>query len=199
MARTAETSPADFEAVLVPLLERAYGMAYSLTHDRADAEDLVQEAALLGYKAFSQFQRGTNFKAWFYKILVNCFYGQHRKRKRQGETVDLDSVPSLYLYGRTAEAGLYDQTDDPAGALLARLDAELVVQALEALPEEYRVACSLYFIQDFSYDEIARTLDVPLGTVRSRIHRGRRLLQQRLWAVAEEQGIVKQLTKARPS
>jgi RNA polymerase sigma-70 factor (ECF subfamily) len=200
MARTAEVSPADFEAMLLPMLDRAYGMAYSLTHDRADAEDLVQEAALLAYKAFGQFQRGTNFKAWFYKILVNCFYGQHRKRNRQGETVDLDSVPSLYLYGKTAATGLHDQSDDPASALLARLDAEQIVTALEALPEEYRAACSLYFVQDFSYEEIAQTLEIPLGTVRSRIHRGRKLLQQRLWALAEEQGIVKQLTaKARPA
>lgn len=198
MARTTEASPAAFEAMFRPLLDRAYGMAYSLTHDRADAEDLVQEAALLAFKSFAQFQPGTNFRAWFYRILVNCFYGTHRKRKREGETVDIDSVPSLYLYGRTSDAGLYDQTDDPASILLARLDAEQVVTALEALPEEYRVACSLYFIQDFSYDEIAQTLEVPLGTVRSRIHRGRKLLQQRLWAIAEEQGIVKQLT-AKPT
>jgi RNA polymerase sigma-70 factor, ECF subfamily len=186
-------APTGFEAELVPLLDRAYGLAYSLTHDRADAEDLVQEAALLALKAFAQFKPGTNFKAWFYKILVNVFYGQLRKQRRQGETVDLENLPSLYLYGKTAELGMQDQTDDPASALLARLDAESIVTALEALPEEYRVACSLYFVQDFPYEEIAHTLDVPLGTVRSRIHRGRKLLQQRLWAIAEERGIVKQL------
>jgi RNA polymerase sigma-70 factor, ECF subfamily len=186
-------APTGFEAELVPLLDRAYGLAYSLTHDRADAEDLVQEAALLACRAFAQFKPGTNFKAWFYKILVNAFYGQLRKQRRQGETIDFESLPSLYLYGKTAELGLPNQTDDPAAVLLARLDAESIVAALEALPEEYRVACSLYFIQDFSYEEIAQTLDVPLGTVRSRIHRGRKLLQQRLWAIAEERGIVKQL------
>lgn len=182
-----------FEAELLPLLDRAYGLAYSLTHDRADAEDLVQEAALLAFKSFAQFRPGTNFKAWFYKILVNCFYGQLRKQRRHGEAVDLESLPSLYLYGKTAELGLHDQTDDPAAALLARLDTEQIVTALEALPAEYRTACSLYFLQDFSYEEIAQTLDVPLGTVRSRIHRGRKLLQQRLWAIAEDRGIVKQL------
>ena len=186
-------APTGFEAELVPLLDRAYGLAYSLTHDRVDAEDLVQEAALLALKAFAQFTPGTNFKAWFYKILVNAFYGQLRKQRRQGETVDLESLPSLYLYGKTTELGLQGQSDDPAAALLARLDAESIVAALEALPQEYRVACSLYFIQDFSYEDIAQTLDVPLGTVRSRIHRGRKLLQQRLWAIAEERGIVKQL------
>jgi RNA polymerase sigma-70 factor, ECF subfamily len=186
-------APIGFEAELVPLLDRAYGLAYSLTHDRADAEDLVQEAALLALKAFAQFKPGTNFKAWFYKILVNVFYGQLRKQRRQGETVDLETLPSLYLYGKTAELGLQHQTDDPASALFARLDTESIVTALEALPEEYRVACSLYFVQEFSYEEIAQTLDVPLGTVRSRIHRGRKLLQQRLWAIAEERGIVKQL------
>ena len=186
-------APTGFAAELVPLLDRAYGLAYSLTHDRADAEDLVQEAALLALKAFGQFTPGTNFKAWFYRILVNAFYGQLRKQRRQGETVDLENLPSLYLYGKTTELGLQGQTDDPAGALLSRLDAESIVAALETLPQEYRVACSLYFIQDFSYEEIAQTLDVPLGTVRSRIHRGRKLLQQRLWAIAEERGIVKQL------
>ena len=186
-------APTGFAAELVPLLDRAYGLAYSLTHDRADAEDLVQEAALLALKAFGQFTPGTNFKAWFYRILVNAFYGQLRKQRRQGETVDLENIPSLYLYGKTTALGLQGQTDDPAGALLSRLDAESIVAALEALPQEYRVACSLYFIQDFSYEEIAQTLDVPLGTVRSRIHRGRKLLQQRLWAIAEERGIVKQL------
>ena len=186
-------APTGFAAELVPLLDRAYGLAYSLTHDRADAEDLVQEAALLALKAFGQFTPGTNFKAWFYRILVNAFYGQLRKQRRQGETVDLENLPSLYLYGKTTALGLQGQTDDPAGALLSRLDAESIVAALEALPQEYRVACSLYFIQDFSYEEIAQTLDVPLGTVRSRIHRGRKLLQQRLWAIAEERGIVKQL------
>jgi len=182
-----------FEAELVPVLGRAYGLAYSLTHNRAEAEDLVQDAALLALKAFAQFKPGTNFKAWFYKILVNAFYGQLRKQRRQGETVDLENLPSLYLYGKTTELGLQDQTDDPAGVLLSRLDAESIVMALEALPEEYRVACALYFVQDFSYEEIAQTLAVPLGTVRSRIHRGRKLLQQRLWAIAEERGIVKQL------
>ncbi len=188
------SSQTDFESVLLPLLERAYGMAYSLTHDRADAEDLVQEAALLAFKAFAQFQPGTNFKAWFYKILTNCFYASHRRERRRGETVDLDSIPPLYLYGKTADVGLHERSDDPASELLGRLDAEQIVAALEALPEEYRVACSLYFVQDFSYEDIAQTLDVPLGTVRSRIHRGRKMLQKRLWAIAEEQGIVRQLS-----
>jgi len=186
-------APTAFETELVPVLDRAYGLAYSLTHNRAEAEDLVQDAALLALKAFAQFKPGTNFKAWFYRILVNAFYGQLRKQRRQGETVDLEHLPSLYLYGKTTELGLQNQTDDPAGALLSRLDAESIVMALEALPDEYRVACALYFVQDFSYEEIAQTLDVPLGTVRSRIHRGRKLLQQRLWSIAEERGIVKQL------
>ena len=186
-------APSEFEAQLVPLLDRAYGLAYSLTHERADAEDLVQEAALLAFRSFAQFQPGTNFKAWFYKILVNCFYGQLRKQRRQGQTVDLESLPSLYLYGKTAELGLHGQTDDPAGVLLSRLNTDQIVAALDALPDEYRAACSLYFLQDFSYEEIAQALSVPLGTVRSRIHRGRRLLQQRLWAIAEDRGIVQQL------
>jgi RNA polymerase sigma-70 factor (ECF subfamily) len=103
--------------------------------------------------------------------------------------VELEDVPDLYLFTQTAALGLHARTQDPAAALLDRLDAEAVSQAIEALPEEYRVAAVLYFLQDCSYLEIAEILGVPVGTVRSRLHRGRRLLQKALWTIAEERGI----------
>jgi RNA polymerase sigma-70 factor, ECF subfamily len=157
--------------------------------DRAEAEDLVQEAALAAVKGFGTFRQGTNFKAWFFQILTNCFYGRHRRTARQGESSNLDDVPELYLYERTADLGLHDLAN-PARELLSRIDGEEIAAALAGLPEEYRVVSTLYFMEDFSYLEIASILGVPAGTVRSRLHRGRKLLQRRLWPIALEHGIL---------
>jgi len=178
------------DELLTPLLQRAYGLALRLARNPADAEDLVQEAALAACRGFGTFQQGTNFKAWFFRILTNCFYARHRRRNRDGDAVDLEEVPELYLYNRTAEIGLHQNAPDPAQHLLSRLDSEQIADALQRLPDEYRVVCTLYFIEDFSYDEIAGILAIPVGTVRSRLHRGRKQLQAHLWRVAVEHGVV---------
>jgi RNA polymerase sigma-70 factor (ECF subfamily) len=182
------------ESLLVPLLGSAYRTALRLTRDAADAEDLVQDAAVQASRGFGTFQPGTNFRGWFFRILTNCFYSRYRKSRREGIQVELEDAPELHLYSQTAAIGLHAETE-PAAALMDRLDAEAVAQAIDALPDEYRVVAALYFLQDFPYLEIARILDVPIGTVRSRLHRGRRLLQQKLWTIAEDRGIVKALRR----
>ena len=182
---------AEFEQLLSPILQMAYGTAVRLTRNRTEAEDLVQDAALLAYRAFDSFQRGTNFKAWFFRILTNAFYSRHRKEKHEKANLSTEDVPALYLYTRTAEAGLHGRESDPASAILDKLDTEQVSDALESLPTEYRVVATLYFIEDFSYQQIAEVLECPVGTVRSRLHRGRRMLQKALWEVAVERGIVR--------
>jgi RNA polymerase sigma-70 factor (ECF subfamily) len=179
-----------FESLLAEVVSPAFGTALRLTRNRADAEDLVQDAALLAFRGFATFEPGTNFKAWFFKILMNCFYSKHRRRKREVVTLDWDDTPDLFLYARSHEAGLPTTGPDPAGQLLERLGTERVTEAIERLPEEYRVVATLYFMEDFSYDEIARVLDCPIGTVRSRLHRGRKMLQKALWQAAQEAGIV---------
>jgi RNA polymerase sigma-70 factor (ECF subfamily) len=181
----------EFEQLFAPIVEMAYGTAVRLTRSRTEAEDLVQDAALLAFRAFDSFQRGTNFKAWFFRILTNAFYSRHRKEKHEKANLSTEDVPPLYLYNRTAEAGLQGRESDPASAIMDRLDAEQVSEALEALPTEYRVVATLYFIEDFSYQQIAEVLECPVGTVRSRLHRGRRMLQKALWDVAVERGIVR--------
>lgn len=181
---------AEFEKLLSPLLSMAYGTAVRLTRDRTEAEDLVQDAALLAYRAFATFQRGTNFKAWFFRILTNAFYSRHRKEKHEKANLSTEDVPALYLYNKTAEAGMHARESDPASAIMDKLDSERVTTALEALPMEYRVVATLYFIEDFSYQQIAEVVECPVGTVRSRLHRGRRMLQKALWDVAVERGIV---------
>lgn len=181
--------PADFERLLAAVVDAAYGYAFRLAHDRSDAEDLVQEAALLAFRGFGSFEPGSNFKAWFFKILTNCYRSKYRRERRR-PTVDLDDTPDLYLYARSGEAGFPTEGPDPAAALFDKLGTERVVAALEQLPEEYRIVSTLYFMQDFSYEEIARTLECPVGTVRSRLHRGRKMLQKTLWQAAEEAGII---------
>ena len=181
---------AEFEALLSPILQMAYGTAVRLTRSRTDADDLVQDAALLAYKAFDSFERGTNFKAWFFRILTNAFYSRHRKERHEKANLSTEDVPALYLYQKTTQAGLSGPENDPAAAIMDRFDAERVGLALDSLPEEYRAVATLYFIDDLTYQQIADALACPVGTVRSRLHRGRRLLQKSLWDIAVERGLM---------
>jgi RNA polymerase sigma-70 factor (ECF subfamily) len=180
----------EFQRLLLDVLSPAYGYALRLTRNRADAEDLVQEASLLACRAQASFQPGTNFKAWFFKILTRCLWAGHRRSKRRPATVDLDDTHELYLYVQSSAAGLPTTGEDPAAAFLDRLGTERVETALAQLPEEFRSVCTLYFMEEFAYQEIADVLDVPVGTVRSRLHRGRRMLQKVLWTAAQEAGII---------
>lgn len=179
-----------FELLFSSVMNSAFGVAVRLTRNHADAEDLVQEAALLGYRAFGSFEPGTNFRAWFLKILTNCYFSRRRREKSRPVTADLDDTPDLYLYARSGEAGFPTQGPDPAAQLLEKLGTERVVAAINRLPDEYRVVSTLYFMEDMSYEEIARVLECPVGTVRSRLHRGRKMLQKALWQIAEEDGII---------
>src|SRR5436309_6115293 len=183
-------TPATFEGLLPPILPMVYGTAVRLTRNRTEAEDLVQDAALLAFRGFGSFEQGTNFKAWFFRILTNAFYSRHRKQKHERANISTDDLQPLYLYNRIAETSLQSQEPDPASVLMDRLDSEQVGEALDRLPTEYRVVASLYFIEDFSYQQIADVVGCPVGTVRSRLHRGRRMLQKALWQVAEERGLV---------
>ena len=189
--RPTESAPrTSFEELFTSLVTCAFGVALRYTRNQADAEDLVQEAALLAYRAFDSFESGTNFRAWFLRILTNCYYSKRRREKRRPVTSDLDDTPDLYIYARSGEAGFPTQGPDPAAALLDKLGTERVVKAINLLPEEYRVVSALYFVEDLSYEEIAGVLECPVGTVRSRLHRGRKMLQKSLWQVAVEDGIV---------
>ena len=130
-----------------------------------------------------------------FQILTRCFWARHRTQKRRPATVDLDDTPDLFLYSRSAAAGLPWEGEDPASQLIERLGTERVVAAIAQLPEEYGVVCTLYFMEDFAYHEIAEVLGIPVGTVRSRLHRGRKMLQKVLWQIAEESGIVTELAR----
>jgi RNA polymerase sigma-70 factor (ECF subfamily) len=167
-----------------------YTAALRMTRNPADAEDLVQETFLKAYRAFDRFEEGTNLKAWLYKILTNTFINNYRAAKRRPEKADVEDVEDLYLYrrlddlqgagtGRSAEEELFERiTDDD------------VKQAIESLPETFRIAVLLADVEGFSYKEIAEITEVPIGTVMSRIHRGRRALQKALAGSAAARGLV---------
>ncbi len=183
----------DFSDLLEPVLSTALKTATFLTRNAEDAEDLTQEAAIQAFRAFEQFEQGTNFKAWFLKVQHNCFLGRLRSDSRRPQTVQIEddeAIDSLYLWEQTRGIGMHKGGGDPAGALLDRLDAEQIAGAIRTLPDEFRTVATLYFVGELDYKQIAQVMDCPLGTVRSRLHRGRRLLQKALWDLASERGIV---------
>jgi len=178
-----------FERLLVPELPAAYRIAYSLTRNRADAEDAVQDAALQAQRGFAGFAPGTNFRAWFLRIVMNSVYAKHRAARRRPAPASLDQLPELHLFEKSVETGLQVEGLDPARTVLDRLTGEAIMDAIASLPDEFRDVATLYFLQDMKYEEIAEVLGVPVGTVRSRLHRGRRLLQTILWDAAQDAGI----------
>jgi len=192
-AAGAGSSPGSFGALLEPVLDAAFGIALRYTRSRPDAEDLVQEAALLACRGFHTFTPGSNFRAWFHRILTNCFYTRYRKERRQGAELDLEETSELYLYEESVALGLHAQTRDPAAQVMDKLTGELIEEAIGSLSDEYRVVATLYFLEEFSYQEIAEVVGVPVGTVRSRLHRARHMLQKSLWAIAKDRGIVSEL------
>ncbi|MDF2442604.1 MAG: polymerase sigma-70 factor, subfamily [Subtercola sp.] len=187
---TVNTDPrALFEEQAIPFLDQLYGAALRMTRNPADAQDLVQETFVKAFAAFAQFEQGTNLKAWLYRILTNTFINVYRKKQRdpyQGTTSDLEdwqlgnaeSATATGTSSRSAEAEAIDHLPDSA-----------VKDALQSIPEDFRLAVYLADVEGFSYQEIADIMKTPVGTVMSRLHRGRRLLRGLLTEYAEGRGI----------
>ena len=177
-----------FERDVLPLLPNLYGAAMRMTRNPTDAEDLVQETYLRAYRGFAGFKEGTNLKAWLYRILTNSFINTYRKKQREPQIVDgPEDVDEWYLYdklgGRSVEASAESEVLDQIP------DAD-VKAALESLPENFRIPVLLADVEGFSYKEIAEIMETPIGTVMSRLHRGRKGLEKALWQTAQERGLV---------
>ncbi|MCB1016517.1 MAG: sigma-70 family RNA polymerase sigma factor [Acidimicrobiales bacterium] len=181
---------ADFAEEAMPLMGSLYSGALRMTRNPADAEDLVQETYLKAYRAFGSFQEGTNLKAWLYRILTNTFINSYRAKKRRPDESDLDDVEDLYLYRRLGGLEAAETGRSAEDELLDHVTDTQVKEAIESLPEQFRVAVLLADVEGFSYKEIAEILDIPIGTVMSRLHRGRKGLQKRLFEYAVERGLV---------
>jgi RNA polymerase sigma-70 factor (ECF subfamily) len=178
---------AKFETDAMQYAPQLYSAALRMTRNPADAEDVVQETFLKAYRAYDSYTEGTNLKAWLYRILTNTYINKYRKQQRRPAEVELGELQDLYLYKRLGESSGATQSAE-ADMLDAFVDSD-VIEALESLPETFRLPVLLADVDGFSYKEIAEMLDVPIGTVMSRLHRGRKALQKKLWDVAQEHGI----------
>jgi RNA polymerase sigma-70 factor, ECF subfamily len=191
MAQTATDEQAlreRFERDVLPLLPSLYGAALRMTRNPADAEDLVQDTYLRAFRGFGGFQEGTNLKAWLYRILTNSYINTYRKKQREPQTVDgRDDIDEWYLYDRLGGRNVELSAETE---VLDRMPDQAVKDALESLPENFRLPVLLADVEGFSYKEIAEIMDTPIGTVMSRLHRGRKALQKALWDTAKERGLV---------
>jgi len=181
---------ATFAEQAMPFMDSLYAAARRMTRNDADAEDLVQETYLKAYRGFGGFQEGTNLKAWLYRILTNTFINTYRAKRRRPSESDLDDVEDLYLYRRLGGLELAGLGRSAEEDLLESYTDDEVKAAIESLPEQFRMAVLLADVEGFSYKEIADILDIPIGTVMSRLHRGRKGLQKKLWEFAVERGLV---------
>jgi RNA polymerase sigma-70 factor (ECF subfamily) len=186
---TAEQRRERFERDALPYLDQLYAAAMRMTRNPADAEDLVQETFVKAYGNFHQFAVGTNLKAWLYRILTNTFINTYRKRQRQPQQANTDTVEDWQL----AAAESHSSTGLRSAEMeaLDHLPDSDVKEALQKLPEDFRLAVYLADVEGFSYKEIAEIMETPIGTVMSRLHRGRRGLQRLLADYARERGLVR--------
>jgi RNA polymerase sigma-70 factor (ECF subfamily) len=181
---------ATFADQAMEFMPSLYSAALRMTRNPSDAEDLVQETYLKAYRAFHTFQQGTNLKAWLYRILTNTFINSYRSKKRRPEQTEIDDVEDLYLYRRLGGLEAAAAGRSAEEEVLDRFTDSDIKEALESLPEQFRIAVLLADVEGFAYKEIAEILDIPIGTVMSRLHRGRRALQKALFEFGMERGLV---------
>src|SRR5918996_4137458 len=185
-----EEDRARFQRDVLPLLDSLYSGALRMTRNPADAEDLVQETMLRAYRSFDRFEPGTNLKAWLFRIMTNAYINTYRKRQREPLKVSQDDIEDFDLYQELKNHDpAYSAT--PESIVLDNLLDSDITQAIDDMPEQFRMAVILSDLEGFTYAEMADIMDVPMGTVMSRLHRGRKALQKRLLDLAKEKGIVK--------
>ena len=180
----------DFERDAMQYTRQLYSAAMRMTRNPADAEDLVQETYLKAYRAYHTFQEGTNLKAWLYRILTNTYINKYRKDSRRPSEVDLGTVEDMYLYRRLGSEESAEAARTTEDRVLDGLVESDLKHAVEELPESFRMPVLLADLEGFSYKEIAEILDIPIGTVMSRLHRGRKAMQKRLWEFAKQRGLL---------
>ena len=180
----------DFTADAMQYAPQLYSTALRMTRNRADAEDLVQETFMKGWRAFDSYEQGTNLRAWLFRIMTNTYINKYNAKQRRPDETELDEVEELYLFKRL---GAFNQAKINLSAedqMLELFTDDEVKNALEELPEVFLIPVLMSDVEGFSYKEIAEITEVPIGTVMSRLHRGRKLMQKRLYDYALERGLI---------
>lgn len=174
-------------------IDALYRTALRMTRNPADAEDLVQEVYLRAFRSLHQFTEGTNLRAWLFRILTNTYINDYRRRQRRPTSASLDDIEEFYLYDHLVDSGVQPSVERPEDIVLGKLSVDSVIDAIEELPEEFRQVVLLADVEGFSYRDIAAIVDIPIGTVMSRLYRARRRLQRRLYDAAVESGIIERV------
>ncbi|MCH2450623.1 MAG: sigma-70 family RNA polymerase sigma factor [Gracilimonas sp.] len=184
LTRDEQKKQKDFDEEIIPHMDALYNFALRLTTDPNDAEDLVQDTIVKAYRFFSSYEKGTNAKAWMFRILKNSFINNYRKTSKKPSQVDYDEVSSYYESIRAERT----ETSDLENLMFREMMDDDLSMALKRLPEDFRTVVLLCDVDGYTYEEIANMLDVPIGTIRSRLHRGRNLLKTELLEYAKTRG-----------
>ena len=179
-----------FTADAMQYAPQLFSTALRMTRNRSDAEDLVQETYIKGWRSFQTFQEGTNLRAWLFRIMTNTYINKYNAQKRKGTEVELDDVEELFLYKRLGSIDQSQLSSSAEDQMLNLFTDDEVKNALESLPEDFRIPVLLSDVDGFAYKEIAEMLEIPIGTVMSRLHRGRKAMQKMLYEYARDRGLI---------
>lgn len=180
------------EAEALTHIDALYRTALRMTRNQSDAEDLVQEAYLRAFRALDQYRDGTNLRAWLFRIMTNAYINDYRKRSRRPMNSSLDDIEEFYLYDHLIDSGVQPASERPEDIVLNRITADDVLKSLDMLSDDFRHVVLLADVEGFTYREIADILDIPVGTVMSRLYRARRKLQSGLYEFAVQSGYIKE-------
>jgi len=178
-----------FEAEAMIHLDALFRTALRMTKNENDADDLVQDTFMKAFRFWDKFEEGSNCRAWLFKIMTNIFINDYRAKSRAPQVVDLEDVDDDFLFGQLSALG---PSENPETHFFAKVFDDDVKEAIDELPEDFRLVVVLSFLEGFSYQEIADITGLQIGTVKSRLHRGRKLLQKELWQYAVKNGFIKE-------
>ncbi len=181
----------EFQGEAIPHMDFLYNYALRMTYNAADAEDLVQETFMKAYRFWDSYEKGTNIRAWLFRIMKNAYINRYRKEKKEPETVEYDDVQNYYNNVRDSSV----ESGDVQHTLFGKLLDDQVAKAVADLPDDFRTIVILCDIEELTYEEVAEFVDCPIGTVRSRLHRGRKLLRARLLEYAKKRGYLESKMK----